>query len=336
MNDVARVAGVGTMTVSRVLNGSANVSEETAKRVYRAIEKLGYRPNEMARALRSLKSRTVGLIVPYLYDSFFATCAHAVNTVAREQGYSVTLTTSNNDPAIEYNEAQSMVQRHVEGLLIIPADIRKSRINQSEFSGTHIVTLDRPVHDDRIDSVQVQNQSGAKRAVQHLIQQHGHKRIVFLGYNKNLYTVRARFEGYRRAMLEVGIEPEATFDCSSEDTTAEIISNELQGKNPATAFFTANNLTTRYALHALIDGGVRVPEEVALVGFDDFELADILHPTLTVVRQPASELGRVAANLLFDRIKRSEFPEEGSRVVLPVELVVRRSCGCKGRQVLTA
>jgi LacI family transcriptional regulator len=336
MNDVARIAGVGTMTVSRVLNGSANVSEETAKRVYRAIEKLGYRPNEMARALRSLKSRTIGLIVPYLYDPFFATCAHAVNTVAREQGYSVILTTSNNDPACEYNESQSMVQRHVEGLLIIPADIRKSRISQSEFGSTHIVTLDRPAHDNRIDSVLVQNQSGAKRAVQHLIQQHGQKRIVFLGYNKSLYTIRARFEGYRKAMLEAHLESDATFDCSTQETTAEIIVNELQSRNPATAFFTANNLTTRYALHALLNSGVRVPEEVALVGFDDFELADILHPTLTVVRQNASELGRVAANLLFERIKRNEFPEEGNRIVLPVELVVRHSCGCKTRPAITA
>jgi LacI family transcriptional regulator len=331
MNDVARVAGVGTMTVSRVLNGSANVTEETAKRVYLAIEKLGYRPNEMARALRSLKSRTIGLIVPYLFDQFFATCAHAVNTVAREHGYSVILTTSNEDPATEYSEAQSMVQRRVEGLLIIPTDKRKSRINQAEFSGTHIVTLDRSVHDARLDSVQVQNQSGAKHAVQHLLQQHDHKRILFLGFNRNLYTVRSRFDGYRRAMQENGLERMATFDCSSEEATAEIIGSQLQSKDPPTAFFTANNLTTRYALHALLESGIRVPEKVALIGFDDFELADILHPTLTVVRQPASELGRVAANLLFDRIKRSEFPDEGNRIVLPVELVIRRSCGCKTR-----
>lgn len=331
MNDVARVARVGTMTVSRVLNGSANVTEETAKRVYNAIEKLGYRPNEMARALRSLKSRTIGLIVPYLFDPFFATCAHAVNTVAREHGYSVILTTSNDDPATEYNEAQSMLQRHVEGLLIIPADIRRSRVSQAEFAGTHIVTLDRPVHDARIDSVQVQNQSGAKRAVLHLIEQHGHKRIFFLGFNKNLYTVRSRFEGYRRAMLEAGLEPESTFDCSSEEATAEIVATRLRSSSSPTAFFTANNLTTRYTLQALLGRGVHIPEEVALVGFDDFELAEILHPTLTVVRQPAAEMGRVAANLLFERIKRDEFPDEGNRVVLPVELVIRRSCGCKAR-----
>jgi LacI family transcriptional regulator len=132
-------------------------------------------------------------------------------------------------------------------------------------------------------------------------------------------------------MQEARLDPESTFDCSSEEVTAEIVSHQLRGKNPPTAFFTANNLTTRYTLLALIGSGVHVPEEVALVGFDDFELAEILHPTLTVVRQPASEMGRVAANLLFDRIKRDEFPEEGNRVVLPVELIVRRSCGCKAR-----
>jgi LacI family transcriptional regulator, galactose operon repressor len=336
MNDVARIAGVGTMTVSRVLNGSANVAEDTAKRVYRAIEKLGYRPNEMARALRSLKSRTIGLIVPYLYDPFFAACAHAVNIVAREHGYSVILTTSNEDPATEFVEVQSMVQRHIEGLIIIPANTRKSRINQSEFSGTHIVTLDRPVHDARIDSVLVQNQSGAKQAVQHLISQHGHKRIFFLGLNKNLYTVRARFEGYRKAMLENELAPHATFDCSSEEATAEIVANELKSTNPSTAFFTVNNLTTRYVLRSLLEQGIRVPEQVALVGFDDFELAEILHPTLTVVRQSASELGRAAANLLFDRLKRGEFPDEGSRIVLPVELIIRRSCGCRTRHSRSA
>jgi LacI family transcriptional regulator len=132
-------------------------------------------------------------------------------------------------------------------------------------------------------------------------------------------------------MLENRLDPESTFDCSSEEVTAELVSNYLRSKNPPTAFFTGNNLTTRYVLRALLENGIRVPEEIALIGFDDFELAEILHPTLTVVRQPASELGRVAANLLFDRIKRGEFPEEGTKIVLPVELVIRRSCGCKTR-----
>lgn len=329
MNDVARVAGVGTMTVSRVLNESAPVSAEAAQRVYRAIEKLGYRPNEMARALRGLKTRTIGIIVPYLFDPFFATIAHAVNTLAREHGYSVILATSNEDPDSEFAEAQLMLQRRVDGLIVIPADTQRSRLSRGEFDQTHIVTLDRPMHDHRFDSVLVQNQSGSKRAVQHLITGHGHKRIAFIGLNRQLYTMRARFGGYRRAMVEAGFDPRASFKCSSQEATSAFITTVFREKDPPTAFFCSNSLTTRYTLRAIVDLAVRVPEDVALIGFDDFELAEILHPTLTVVRQPADEVGRVAAGLLFDRLKREELPKVGSRVVLPVELVLRRSCGCQ-------
>jgi LacI family transcriptional regulator len=317
------------MTVSRVLNESAPVSAEAAARVYRAIEKLGYRPNEMARALRGLKTRTIGIIVPYLYDSFFATIAHAINTVAKENGYSVILTTSNEDPDAEFTEAQLMLQRRVDGLIVIPADTHRSRLSRAEFDQTHIVTLDRPMQDRRFDTVLVQNQSGSKRAVQHLVSEHGHRRIVFIGLNRQLYTIRARFEGYRRAMIEAGLQPEPSFKCASQELTSAIIASVIKEKDPPTAFFCSNNLTTRYVLWSLLDLGVRVPEEVALIGFDDFELAEILHPTLTVVRQPVYEVGRVAAELLFDRLKRDEFPQDGNKIVLPVELILRRSCGCR-------
>lgn len=336
MQDVARIAGVGTMTVSRVLNNSAPVTPETAERVYRAIEKLGYRPNEMARALRGNKSRTIGVILPYLYDPFYATCAHAVSAVAKQHGHSVIITTSNNDSDAEYAEAQLMLQRHVDGLVVVPADSRHSHLGRPEFDRTHIVALDRPVQDARFDSVLVHNQDGAKRAVQHLIGEHHHKRILFLGLNKSLYTVRTRFEGYRRAMIESGLKPEANFDCNSPESALAIVDGLLTGKDAVTAFFTANNLTTRHLLQTLLEQGVRIPEQVAVVGFDDFEMAEILHPTLTVVRQPADELGRVAANLLFERMKSGEFPTHGNRVVLPVELVVRRSCGCRAKHARAA
>src|ERR1039458_2390912 len=126
MNDVARLAGVGAMTVSRVLNGTAKVSVETARRVQTAIEQLSYRPNELARAFRGQRSRTIGLIVPYLYDPFFASCAHAVTTAAKERGYSVVITTSNEDPETEYIEAERMLQRHVDGIAVIPSRYRRS------------------------------------------------------------------------------------------------------------------------------------------------------------------------------------------------------------------
>src|SRR6202050_1447793 len=118
MADVARLAGVGTMTVSRFLSGTVPVAEETARRVQHAIEQLGYRPNQLARAFRGQRSRSIGLIIPYLYDPFFANCAHAVTTVAKEHSYSVIITTSNEDPDAEYAEAEHMLERHVDGLVV--------------------------------------------------------------------------------------------------------------------------------------------------------------------------------------------------------------------------
>ncbi|MGB0125841.1 MAG: LacI family DNA-binding transcriptional regulator [Silvibacterium sp.] len=328
IKDVARLAGVGPMTVSRLLNQSAHVSDEAAARVYSAVEKLGYRPNEMARALRGHKSRTIGIIVPYLYDPFFAMCAHAINTVARENGYSVILTTSNEDANTEYAEAQLMMRRHVDGLIVIPANGGRSRLSLSEFHATHIVALDRPLQDRRFSSVVVENRVGVERAIDHLISRHGHQRIAFAALNDHLYTFHTRLEGYNRAMQQAGLMPLPMLRCPTQEAAAAVLLGALRGPQAPTAIFTANGLTTRYALKALLDAGIRIPADLALVAFDDFDMAESLQPRLSVVRQPAQELGWVAANLLFERLTSKELPEQGTRVVLPVEWVPRNSCGC--------
>jgi len=330
IKDVATLAGVGPMTVSRLLNQSAHVSEEAAARIYSAIEELGYRPNEMARALRGQKSSTIGIIVPYLYDSFFAMCAHAINTVARENGYSVLLTTSNEDGEIEYAEAQSMLRRHVDGLIVIPTTRGRSLLSLPEFHGTHIVALDRPLQDHRFCSVVVENRIGAERAVEHLISAHGHKRIAVAALNDHLYTFRTRLDGYAHAMQQAGLKPLPWIYCPTQEIASVNLLDTLHGPQAPTALFTANGLTTHYAFKALLDAGIRIPEDLALVAFDDFDMAEVLEPRLSVVRQPAQELGRVAANLLFDRLASGELPGEGTRVVLPVEWVPRHSCGCGG------
>jgi LacI family transcriptional regulator len=330
MADVARLAGVGTMTVSRVLSGTVPVSEETARRVQKAVEQLAYRPNQLARAFRGQRSHTIGLIIPYLYDPFFANCAHAVTTVAKEHGYSVITTTSNEDPDIEYAEAEQMLQRHVEGLLVIPARFRQSRLTRSLFGRTPVVAFDRPVSDPAVDVVLVENTSGARRIVEHLIE-HGHERISFMGLSRSLYTINARYLGYHRAMHEASLQEDVFFGCNSREDTRRTVEELLNAKTRPTAFFTSNNLATRYVFAALLNLGVKVPVDVALVGFDDFELAELTSPPLTVVRQPAQEIGRVAASLLFERIERGELPQTGTRIALPVEIVLRRSCGCKHR-----
>jgi LacI family transcriptional regulator len=330
MNDVARLARVGTMTVSRVLSGKVPVSAETEQRVRTAIEQLKYRPNELARAFRGQRSHAIGLIIPYLYDPFFANCAHAVTTVAKEHGYSVILTTSAEDPDIEYAEAEHMLQRYVDGLVVIPTNFRHTRLTRALFGKTPVVAFDRPVPDPTVDVVLVQNTSGARRIVEHLIE-HGHRRIAFMGLSRTLFTINARFLGYRRALQEADLKEDAFFGCGSEEDTLRALRDKLKSADAPTAILTSNTLATRYVLSAIAHLNIHVPNDLALAGFDDFDMAEFTSPPLTVVRQPAQEMGRVATNLLFDRIARSETPQTGSRIVLPVEIVLRRSCGCKHR-----
>ena len=330
MSDVARLAGVGTMTVSRVLSGTVRVSGETTQRVQTAIEQLKYRPNVLARAFRGQRSHSIGLIIPYLYDPFFASCAHAVTTVAKEHGYSVIITTSDEDPDTEYAEADEMLQRHVDGLLVIPSRIRHTRLTRALFGKTPVVAFDRPVSDPSIDTVLVQNSVGSRRIVEHLIE-HGHRHITYIALSRSLFTINTRYLGYRRAMQDAGLEPCAVFDCASEEAAEQVLKAKMEQDPPPTAIITSNTLATRYVLGAISRLGLHIPNDLAFAGFDDFDMAEFTSPPLTVVRQPAQEMGRVAANLLFDRITRGETPHTGNRIVLPVEIVLRRSCGCKHR-----
>ena len=331
MNDVARAAGVGTMTVSRVLNDSQHVSPETAARVRVAVAQLGYHPNEMARALRNFKSRTIGVLLPNLHDSFYATCAHALNLVAQEHDYTVLLTITNDNSDHEYNEAQRMMQRHVEGLVVIPASSELCRLGDREFREIPVVSLDRPLletGEGEVDSVITENESGARLATEHLIQAHNLRRIFFLGHKPGLYTMERRCAGYASAMQAAGLAPQASFECISDDSAVQILSEALAGKTRPQAIFSANNLTTRHVLSALLRLRLRVPQDVALIGFDDLELGDLLHPALTVVRQPMEGLGETAGRLLFAKMKKQVPLDQVSQVVLPLDLIVRHSCGC--------
>ncbi len=333
MSDVAKLAGVGTMTVSRVLSGNVRVSEETAKRVFDAIATLNYRPNEVARALRDQRSHQIGVIVPNLIDPFFAICAHTVSMVAKEHSYSVIIATVDEDVDMEYNEASSMLRRQVEGFVIIPAAGGVSRIAGAEFNRTPIVTLDRPIENSSYDSVVVENKFGSQLGVNHLIQ-HGHTRIAFFGLSRGLYTIRARHEGYREAMKKANLKQEAYFGNGTQIEMLTTIRSVLERKNPPTAFFCSNNLITRNAIHALSNLNIRVPESVAILGFDDFEAANILNPPVTVVRQPITDMARMGANILFSRLLNGDLSERGKRIVLPVELVIRESCGLRHKAII--
>lgn len=329
MSDVAKLAQVSTMTVSRVLNESPNVLDETRQRVFAAIEQLGYRRNELARSLRDRRSRQIGILVPNLYDQFFARCAHAISTVAKAHNYSVSIATTDEDPDAEFEEASRMALRNIEGLAVIPAeaDAHPSRLLSPEFEGIPMVALDRPLPGgDRADTLLVQNKRGAQIGTEHLISL-GHKNIGFLGLEGHLYTMRRRHAGYRLAMEAAGLRPSTSIMAPSAESIHARIRDLLGARQAPSALFCANNLITMQVLHAFQRLKIRVPEQIALVGFDDFEAAPLLRPGITVVRQPIESMARMAAEVLFARLAEGGGEPAPKRIVLPVELVVRGSCG---------
>jgi LacI family transcriptional regulator len=329
---VAREAGVAIMTVSRVVNGGSYVSPATEKRVRTAIRRLGYTPNEAARMLKGQRARMIGLVVPDLADSFFATCANAVQEVAGTHGYMTLIVTSGRSVETESNEIAMMAARRIAGLLIVPsrsgADKRLRELQQAEIP---LVALDRTLDGVDAGQVIVENAGGAEEAVRHLIA-HGHRRVVCIGYDAKVYTIHQRILGYRRAMKEAGLKSEMWTNLTTSAGTEALLRRLMSEPDRPTAIFTLNNVTTIHALQAVRAMQLRLPDDLALIGFDDFELAPLLDTPLTAVRQPALELGRSAARMLFDMIRHSGDSATGSkpdrRIVLPTQLILRASCGC--------
>lgn len=330
ISDVAREAGVAQMTVSRVVNGGSYVRAEMQERVRQAISKLGYQPNEAARILKGQKARTIGLIVPNLADTFFSACAHAVQEVATRHGYMTLIQASARSPNVEEHEVEMMVARNVAGLILVPMEVKPStRLLEVQAAGLPIVTLDRGVKGLSASEVLVENMSGAEVAVRHLIE-HGHKQIACLGYDAELLSIRQRIQGYTNAMKEAGLLPRV-WKLDSSKSIPLLLHRKLDLPDRPTALFTLNNVTTIHALQTLQQKGIRVPKEIALIGFDDLELASLLTIPLTAVRQSPQEMGRAGARLLFDMIRSGSSPKElpKTRLILPTELIIRSSCGCR-------
>lgn len=327
--DVARESGVGAMTVSRVINGGKFVKNVTAARVRAAIDKLGYEPNEAARILKGQSARIIGFIVPDLADNFFSICAHAVQEMAAKNGYLTLLLTSERDRDSEAKELAMMQSRNVAGILIVPSSADCiGQLKQLQGRGVPVVMLDRTFPGLTAGEVMVENREGAAKAVNHLLD-HGHRSILCVGYDSQFNSVGQRIEGYESAMLKAGLKPQFLVLDESSLIGPQVV-RRLRSPKPPTALFTLNNVTTISVLSTLQREKIQIPEEVAIIGFDDFDLAALLAVPLTAVRQPAAELGRSATRLLLDAIRshHSGYGSASTRVVLPIELVTRRSCGC--------
>ncbi len=323
MRDVAASAGVSLMTVSRVVNGESGVLPETAARVERAIRRLGYQRNDAARQLRrrGQPTQTIGLLVDDLANPFFAALARAVEDAARDRSYVVLIGSSNDSLRREREVITAFCARRVDGLIVVPVAGSHRFLRDQLTLGTKVVCADRPADGMQVDTVVVDNRRAAHQAVTHLLGR-GHRRVGYLGDREDIWTVRERYAGFRNAFGDFGLELEPSLirhglrDRAASARAADAL---LGLPDRPTALFASNNITTMGAIDALH----RHAGGVALIGFDEFALADKLVPPVTVVAQDPVAIGATAAQLLFSRIGGDDSPPR--QVVLLTRLVPRGS-----------
>ena len=318
--DVARRAGVGAATVSRVINGGQNVSPRTLAAVQKAIEELAYHPNQAARSLKGAPTKTIGLIVPSVADPFFSTAAAAIQDVAREHGTLVLLAASENQHARECEQITTLIQRRIDGLILAPSEAAGPEMLR--HAGFPVVCFDRPFPGDSLPCVLSDNYGGAKAATEYLVQR-GYKRILCLAGDPKLFTSQRRVRGHRDVIRAADLPYLAALDVQDYASVEAAVTPYLAGKDRVDAIFCIKNAITVDVYKLLRRAGVRIPEKIALLGFDDFELADALEPAITVVRQPIEAMATKAAELLFEALDRRE--AKSRPITLKVELVERGS-----------
>jgi LacI family transcriptional regulator len=328
IKDVAAHAGVSVATVSAVLNENKYVSPALAQRVRASIAVLKYERNNLARSLKKRVSHTIGLIVSDITNPFFTSVMRGVEDAANACGYSLILGNTDEDLKKEMSYIQLLESKRADGLIIAVTAGNHEYLYSWSAQHLPLVSIDRYPFELRIDAVLVNNVEAAEQVVEHLIKL-GHQRIGVVTGLPGISTTIERLAGYRQALEAHGIsfDPTLIAEGNSRVDGGESGAYQLliQGATRPTALFVMNGLMAIGALQAIDKLGLRCPQDVALVSFDDFEWASVLHPRLTTVRQPTYEIGQKAALLLLERLqKRDTMPQE---VRLQSELIIRESCG---------
>jgi LacI family transcriptional regulator, galactose operon repressor len=325
MLDVAALAGVALKTVSRVVNSEPGVSPELEAKVRRAIEQLNYRRDANAATLRRLggKTHTIGLVLEDVANPFSSELHRAVEDAARERGVLVFAGSCDEDADRERDLIGSFRERRVDGIIVVPASQDHTYLHEERRAGTALVFVDRPASHLDADSVVSDNFGGAVQAVSHLLEG-GHRRIGFLGDLLSISTAKERLRGYMRTLEGAGIRVDDDLirtELRDPDAAARAIDEMLALPEPPTAFFTGQNLLTIGGVHALRRAGRE--RELALIGFDDISMADMVDPAISVVAQDPQALGRASADQLFRRLDGDRTP--AVHQVIPVTLIARGS-----------
>ena len=326
IRDVARRAGVSAITVSRVINKSGYVAEKTRAQVETAIAELKYVPNRLAKSLRHKQTDTLALLVSDITNPFWTTVARGAEDVANEQGLNVILCNTDESETKQDNYLNLVLQKQVDGIVLVPVNGQCDAIRWIQEQDVPVVVVDRRVTPTCADVVRCDSEGGAYELVHHLLDL-GHRQIAMLNGPDNVSTAIDRAAGYRKALVEARLAFDPRLITYGEFTLQsgyEMAQRALNFTPRPTALFAANNFIAIGALRALHHEKLRVPEDIAVVGFDDLPSEIVVEPFLTVSSQPAYEMGRRATALLLDRIA-GNVQEEWQDIVLPTELIIRHS-----------
>src|SRR5216683_2047612 len=325
IRDVAARASVSAATVSRVLNGHADVGADYRERVLAAVSDLGYRPSGPARSLRTRAAAVLGIIISDVTNPFFTAMVRGVEDVAQQGGYSVILANTDEDLAKEQRYLEVAAAEQMAGVVLAPASSTQTRIDVLDERGIPVVTVDRRLRTADLDSVTVNNHKAAREATLHLLEQ-GCRTVAIIAGLARTTTGSQRLAGYKAALRDAGhaIDPELIAHADFRvDGGYEATRALLRGGHRPDGLFSSNNLMTIGALEALSEADIDIPAEVALVGFDDSNWATALRPPLTAVAQPTYEIGQAAARLLLERVGGAE--SQPRNITLSATLVVRGS-----------
>ncbi len=325
MTDVAREAGVSLMTVSRVVNNKDDVSPATRQRVLEIIDALGYRPSSIARGLVTQRTGTLGLVVPDIDNPFFSGMVRGAEHEAYAEGYSVFLCNTNEDPEREMAVLDSLEEKMVDGLVLCSSRLGEEELLRIIARFPAVVLVSRRLEEDCVGTVLIDDEDGGWQAARHLLQS-GHRSIGFIAGPQVSHSTQARLKGYRRALAESGIAYEPTWVsyCSPIIERVQEAAREMLESHPdLTALLCHNDLVAIGVLQVCAEDGILVPEQLAVVGFDDIPVASIVNPPLTTCHVPRHEIGAQAMRLLLEQI--NDCDQSYQEIVLRPRLVVRSS-----------
>lgn len=328
--DVAREAGVSMATVSRVVNNNPNVKPQTRKKVYEAIERLGYRPNAVARGLASKKTTTVGVVIPDISNSLFAEVARGIEDIANMYHYNIILCSADKKKDKEIRVINTLLEKQVDGLLFMGGTVTDEHLQAFKTANVPVVLCATTDEKGTIPSVDIDHEAAAHDAVKTLIEQ-GHTRIGMIsGTLQDPANGYARFHGYKRALEENGIaynEDLVRIGNYRYESGVEAMKYFLELADKPTAVFSATDEMAIGAIHAIQDEGLKVPDDMSVISVDNSRMASMVRPQLSAVAQPMYDIGAVSMRLLTKLMKKENV--EMSKVVLPHELIKRQSVGAQ-------